>query len=195
MNSADQASKFVTYYLKSQYTGMRAYEKDGVYYIVTPYYRTDGNRIAIEVQVIGVTQFPGDESVRFTYWGDTLSDARKQWLTPGHPALEAIDRIAGRFHAKLSVNDCTLSCNGTGGSSQLQDLILAIVAVSGFIEPQRDPAQTTINQFSNAGSSILKMVEKLHEAYPDADKNDHAPPDFAKNRKHYVYGFPKEDEQ
>ena len=52
MTTVEQASKFVTWYLNSQTTGMRAYERDGVCYIVTPYYRADGNRIAVEVQIL-----------------------------------------------------------------------------------------------------------------------------------------------
>ena len=95
MSSVEQASKFVTYYLESQKMGMRAHERDGVCYIVTPYYRADGNRIAIEVQILDEVDALGFNKVRYTDWGDTLSDARKQWLTPDHPSLDVIRRIAG----------------------------------------------------------------------------------------------------
>ena len=195
MSSVEQASKFVTYYLESQKTGMRVSERDGVCYIVTPYYRADGNRIAVEVQILDKVDALGWNKVRYTDFGDTLSDARQQWLTPDHPSLDVIRHIAGRFQVELSGEDCALTCEGSGGSGQLEEIILAIVAVSGFIEPQRDPEQTTLNQFSNAGASILEMVDRLHKKYPEAAKEDTMPADYVKNRKHYVYGFPKEDEE
>ena len=193
MTSVEQAGKFVTYYLDSQTTGMRVHERDGACYIITPYYRADGNRIAIEVQILNEVDPMGFHKVRYTDFGDTLNDARNQWLTPDHPSLDVIRHIAVRFSVELSGDDCALMCDGTGGSGYLQDLILAIVAVSGFIEPQRDPAHTTINQFSNAGASLLKMMERLRNAHPEAANDDSLPSDLAKNYKHYLYGFPKEE--
>lgn len=193
MSSVEQASKFVTYYLESQKTGMRVSERDGVCYIVTPYYRADGNRIAVEVQILDKVDALGWNKVRYTDFGDTLSDARQQWLTPDHPSLDVIRHIAGRFQVELSGEDYALTCEGSGGSGQLEEIILAIVAVSGFIEPQRDPEQTTLNQFSNAGASLLKMFEKIHKAHPEATDDDTVPSDLAKNYKHYLYGFPKEE--
>ena len=193
MTTAEEARKFVSYYLDSQTAGMRVHERDGVCYILTPYYRADGNRIAIEVQILDEVDPMGYHKVRYTDFGDTLNDARNQWLTPAHPSLGVIRHIAGRFRVELSADGCALTCEGSGGSGQLEEIILAIVAVSGFIEPQRDPDKTTLNQFSNAGASILEMVDRLHKKYPEAAKYDTAPVDFVKNRKHYVYGFPKED--
>ena len=192
MSSVEQASKFVTWYLNSQTTGMRAHERDGVCYIVTPHCRADGNRIAVEVQILDEVDALGFNRVRYTDWGDTLSDARKQWLTPGHPSLDVIRHIAGRFCVELSADGCALMCEGSGGSGQLEEIILAIVAVSGFIEPQRDPAQTTLNQFSNAGASLLKMFEEIRKEHPEPEGYEPPPADFAKNYKHYLYGFPKE---
>ena len=195
MTSVEQADKFVTWYLNSQTAGMRAHEIDGVCYIVTPYYRADGNRIAVEVRILDEVDALGFNRVRYTDFGDTLSDARRQWLTLDNPSLDVIRHIAGRFQVELSADGCTLTCEGSGGSGQLEEIILAIVAVSGYIEPQRDPSQTTLNRFSNAGASILEMVDRLHKKYPEAAKEDTMPADFVKNRKHYVYGFPKEDEE
>ena len=193
MTSVEQASKFVTWYLNSQTTGMRAHERDGACYIVTPYYRADGNRIAVEVQILDEVDALGFNKVRYTDWGDTLSDAHKQWLTPGHPSLDIIRHIAGRFRVELSADDCTFMCEGSGGSGQLEEIILAIVAVSGFIEPQRDPEQTTLNQFSNAGESLLKLFDKIRKEHPEPEGYEPPPTDFAKNYKHYLYGFPKEE--
>ena len=186
MNSAEKAGKVVATYLESQTLGMRVHERDGVCYIITPWWRADGNRIAVEVQ------FLNDEIVCFTDWGDTLSDAGKQWLTPDHTSLEAIQLIADRFKVKLSHDDFTLVSDGKG-SIQLENLILAIVAVSGFIEPCRDPSKTNINQFSNAGASIVKMVEEIHRSNPEPEGYVPPPSDLAKNYKHYLYGFPKEE--
>ena len=139
MTSSEKASTFVSWYLDSQAAGMRVAERDGVCYILTPYYRADGIRIAVEVQILDEVDPMGYHKVRYTDFGDTLKDARNQWLTPGHPSLDAIRHIAGRFSIELSGDDCALTCDGSGGSGQLEEIILAIVAISGFIEPQRGP--------------------------------------------------------
>ena len=193
MTTAEEARKFVSYYLDSQTAGMRVHERDGVCYILTPYYRADGNRIAIEVQILDEVDPMGYHKVRYTDFGDTLNDARNQWLTPAHPSLGVIRHIAGRFRVELSADGCALTCEGSGGSGQLEEIILAIVAVSGFIEPQRDPDKTTLNQFSNAGDSLLKLFEKIRKEHPEPEGYEPPPSDFAKNHKHYLYGFPKEE--
>ena len=41
--------------------------------------------------------------------------------------------------------------------------------------------------------SILEMFERLRESVP-ADTWDNLPTDLVKNKKHYLYGHPKEDE-
>ena len=91
MTGSEKASKVIATYRESQTLGMRVHERDGVCYIITPLWKADGNRIAVEVQ------FLNDEIVCFTDWGDTLSDAGKQWLPPGHTSLETIQLIASRF--------------------------------------------------------------------------------------------------
>ena len=42
--------------------------------------------------------------------------------------------------------------------------------------------------------SILEMFERLRESVP-ADTWDNLPTDLVKNKKHYLYGHPKEAEQ
>ena len=41
--------------------------------------------------------------------------------------------------------------------------------------------------------SILEMFERLRESVPP-DTWDNLPTDLVKNKKHYLYGHPKEDE-
>ena len=144
------------------------------------------------MQILDEVDALGFNRVRYTDWGDTLSDARKQWLTPDHPSLDVIRRIAGRFRVELSADGCALMCEGSGGSGQLEEIILAIVATSGFIEPQRDPEQTTLNQFSNAGASILKMFdEATRKAYPEAAEEDTMPVRFCQKPQALCLRFSK----
>ena len=43
-------------------------------------------------------------------------------------------------------------------------------------------------------AAIVEMVDKMREAYP-SDMWDGLPTDLAKNKKHYLYGHPKEEEE
>ena len=43
---------------------------------------------------------------------------------------------------------------------------------------------------SEGGSSVLRLIDDLHAAAPDLDRED-LPTDGAKNYKHYLYGHPK----
>ena len=42
-------------------------------------------------------------------------------------------------------------------------------------------------------ASIVEMVEEMRASYP-ADMWDGLPTDLAKNKKHYLYGHPKEED-
>ena len=42
-------------------------------------------------------------------------------------------------------------------------------------------------------ASIVEMVEEMRSSYP-ADMWDGLPTDLAKNKKHYLYGHPKEED-
>ncbi len=42
-------------------------------------------------------------------------------------------------------------------------------------------------------STVVEMIDELRESYPP-DMWDDLPTDLAKNKKHYLYGHPKEEE-
>ena len=44
------------------------------------------------------------------------------------------------------------------------------------------------------GNSLLEMFQRLRESVP-ADAWDNMPTDFVRNKKHYLYGHPKEEEE
>ena len=74
-------------------------------------------------------------------------------------------------------------------------LAQAIRAASAQLAyPSHSEESQPDNPDNSAGSSILRMVERLHKMYPDVVGDDSTPTDLAKNFKHYLYGFPKEDE-
>ena len=41
-------------------------------------------------------------------------------------------------------------------------------------------------------SHILEVVDKIHRDFPP-EQWGHHPPDFVQNKKHYLYGHPKEE--
>ena len=49
------------------------------------------------------------------------------------------------------------------------------------------------NPDKSSGSSILKIFEEINQAYNELPEEEKLPTDSAKNYKHYLYGFPKED--
>ena len=51
----------------------------------------------------------------------------------------------------------------------------------------------TDNVPSSTGARLLAMIEDLHQEYP-AGTFDRSPPDFVRNKKHYLYGHAKEDD-
>jgi len=46
----------------------------------------------------------------------------------------------------------------------------------------------------NAGQSILEMFDEFHRSMPEGAFDD-LPTDGARNYKHYLYGFPKEEDE
>ena len=56
------------------------------------------------------------------------------------------------------------------------------------------PADGAIAPASRQGSgSIVEMVDRLREKYPP-DPWDDLPVDLVKNKKHYLYGHPREED-
>ena len=49
------------------------------------------------------------------------------------------------------------------------------------------------NPQAKGGETILEMFERLRNSVPP-DTWDDLPTDLAKNKKHYLYGHPKEDD-
>jgi len=52
------------------------------------------------------------------------------------------------------------------------------------------PASTS----SRGLGAVWEIAERLHRKYP-ADIWDDVPTDFARNKKHYLYGHPKEEDE
>ncbi len=46
---------------------------------------------------------------------------------------------------------------------------------------------------AKSGETLLEMVDRLHASYPP-DMWEGLPKDLAKNKKHYLYGHPKEED-
>ena len=47
------------------------------------------------------------------------------------------------------------------------------------------------SEHDSGGSWLIDLVDELHRKYPPETRGEH-PPDFVKNKKHYLYGHPKE---
>ena len=57
------------------------------------------------------------------------------------------------------------------------------------VESATSPAGGT-----EGGASILELFQRLRESVPP-DAWDNMPTDFVRNKKHYLYGHPKEEEE
>ena len=54
----------------------------------------------------------------------------------------------------------------------------------------------SIGDVPRAAGGLAAMADRiaaLHESMPEGAHDDGLPPDFAMNKKHYLYGHPKED--
>ena len=47
---------------------------------------------------------------------------------------------------------------------------------------------------TEGSESILEMFQRLRDSMPP-DAWDNMPTDFVKNKKHYLYGYPKEEDE
>ena len=59
--------------------------------------------------------------------------------------------------------------------------------------PDRTAAEHgAADESEHVGTRLLAMVEEFKRKYPPQSRESH-PPDFVKNKKHYLYGHPKDE--
>ncbi|MDE2787524.1 MAG: hypothetical protein OXL37_12795 [Chloroflexota bacterium] len=73
---------------------------------------------------------------------------------------------------------------------------LVKIARQHAAEPEAadDEAPAGRTPSGNAGQSILEMFDEIHRSMPEGAFDD-LPTDGARNYKHYLYGFPKEEDE
>ena len=73
---------------------------------------------------------------------------------------------------------------------------LVKIARQHVVEPEAadDEASAVKTPPGNAGQSILEMFDEIHRAMPEG-AFDEFPVDGAVNLKHYLYGWPKEEDR
>ena len=57
--------------------------------------------------------------------------------------------------------------------------------IARTVSIEEDPRQY------DAGEAVLRIFKEIHESLPDSEW-DALPTDGAKNKKHYLYGYPKQ---
>ena len=62
------------------------------------------------------------------------------------------------------------------------------------LEAADDAAPAVKTPTGNAGQSILEMFDEIHRSMPEGAFDD-LPTDGSRNYKHYLYGFPKEEDE
>ena len=83
----------------------------------------------------------------------------------------------------------TLSISVEGGSEDGETAESELVNGNGeVVGANKEPDE------KSAPSSILEMIRKIHESVPDSEW-EKLPKDGARNLKHYLYGWPKEEER
>ena len=123
--------------------------------------------------------------------GASLPESRLTWTVCYGNKSAAADGVAEAGKTdKTGRND-----RNEWSEGDMTLLAQAIRATSAQLAYPSHPEESQAdNPDNSAGSSILKIVERLHKMYPDVVGDDSTPTDLAKNFKHYLYGFPKEDE-
>ena len=74
---------------------------------------------------------------------------------------------------------------------ELVDGCEVVVTVDGGVTEAQSGAPEMQPQSEAAGPRLLAMVDELQRKYPPETRGEH-PPDFVRNKKHYLYGHPKE---
>ena len=187
MSSANGAWRIINDFIGWQAYNFRVKEVENVCIIVTPFFRADNEPINLEAQ------FSHDGKVRFTDCGETLGGLQEQGLKLTSHDLEQIRRIARRFGVKLSYDDQSLIFDSVAGITYLQSMVSAILAVSSWVENWRDAIQEAETSSKSTAELLSEMFDRIHKAHPEPEGYVHPPFDGAKNYKHYLYGFPKEE--
>lgn len=68
---------------------------------------------------------------------------------------------------------------------------IVVLSIEVDLAEQPPPGEPTPG---NAGQSILEMFDEIHRSMPEGAFDD-LPTDGARNYKHYLYGFPKEEDE
>ena len=187
MSNTNGAWRIINEFIGWQSYNFRVKEVEDACIIVTPFFRADNEPINLEAQ------FRDDGRARFTDAGETLAGLREQGLTLSQQNLDEIRRIARRFGVKVSHDDHVLEFDGIGGITYLQSMVSAILAVSSWVENWRDTVQEDGALYPSTARSLSEMFERIRKDNPEPEGYVPPPPDAAKNYKHYLYGFPKEE--
>ena len=196
MTGTNQAWRIISQFIGWQAYGFRVKECGDVCIIETPFFRADNEIVEIEVR------FLDNGKMRFTDAGKTLAGLQKQGLKLNGQNLDRIHRVARLFCAELSYDDYTLAFDSAGGINYLQSVISASLAVSGLFASglvgdvdgnAPEGVELDGKQGRAAGESLNEMFDRIRRENPEPEGYVPPPPDFAKNYKHYLYGFPKEE--
>lgn len=187
MTTADKTREYISRCLERRSIIHKVQERKGSCIVVTSFFRADGYPVEVEAQLFD------NQMVRFTDSGRTLEEVQKRWQTSAHPSLDEVQRIADQYGVHLSRAEFMLLIDGYGGIIQLQKIIAAVLAVSALIEAQREKTQANKTSSGNTGQALLEMFDRISKAHPEPEEYIPPPADGAKNYKHYLYGFPKEE--
>ena len=61
------------------------------------------------------------------------------------------------------------------------------------VGPEQARPEPAAEQSGGQSETLLEMGQRLRQQYPD-DAWESVPSDFVRNKKHYLYGHPKEEE-
>lgn len=187
MSSTNEAWRIINEFIGWQSYNFRVREAEGVCIVETPFFKPDNEPISLEAQ------FSDDGKVRFTDCGETLGGLHEQGLKLTSHDLEQIRRIARRFGVKLSFDDQSLVFDSIAGITYLQSMVSAILAVSSWVQNWRDAIQEAETSSKSTAELLSEMFDRIHKDHPRPEGCAPLPTDAAKNYKHYLYGFPKED--
>ena len=66
--------------------------------------------------------------------------------------------------------------------------------VTLWIENAPPPKPVAKKPVGSSSDSLLDIIDRLNASVPESEWKN-SPPDLAKNKGHYLYGWPKEDEE
>ena len=157
MTNINVGTNIIENYIERQSTEFNAVPSDNGFFLLTPFYRPDGEGIELEIETL-----PGGH-MRLTDMGDTMGYLFINGLTMNRAKLERARSICRPYGVLLEHNVLSVDSEPELAGEALHGLIQAALAVTDLIHTDR-PASPNRVRFANAVESFIIRSGATYDA-------------------------------